>query len=177
MTSGNVGSGGRLYPTNGRFGHGYWRGIGTKAVVRRKDSGAATGILSRKLHAVETRYLAYDWELLAISANLDHWACYVHGRKRTTIYTDQAALQHILGQNKLTSCQWRHLDKLQQHDYEVKYYPGVANVVADVLSRIAYTPTPDTQGPGPVAGESLVNVVELHISASQEWLQDIQLRS
>ena len=118
------------------------------------------GYFSRKLHAVETRYLAYDWELLAISANLDHWACYVHRRKRTTIYTDQVALQHILGQNKLTSHQWRHLDKLQQHDYEVKYYPGVVKVVVDALSRIAYTRTPDTPGPGPVAGKSLVNVVE-----------------
>jgi len=95
------------------------------------------GYFSRKRHAVETRYPAYDRELLAISANLDHWACYVHGRKRTTIYTDHAALQHILGQNKLTSHQWRHLDKLQQHDYELKYYPGVSNVVADGLSRIA----------------------------------------
>jgi len=50
----------------------------------------------------------------------------------------------------------------------------VANIVADTLSRIAYTRTPDTLGPGLVTGESLVNVVELHISASQEWLQDIQ---
>ena len=45
------------------------------------------GYFLRKLHAVETRYPAYDRELLAISANLDHWACYVHGCKRTTIYT------------------------------------------------------------------------------------------
>jgi len=127
-----------------------------------------------KLHTVKTRYPAYNRELLAISANLDHRACYVHGRKRTTIYTDHTARQHILGQNKLTSRQWHHLDKLQQHNYEVKYYPGVANVVADALSHIAYTRTPDTLGPGPVAGESLMNVVELRISASQEWLQDIQ---
>jgi len=123
---------------------------------------------------VETRYPVYAWELLAIRANLDHWACYVHRRKRTTIYTDHAALQHILGQNKLTSRQWCHLNKLQQHDYEVKYYSGVANVVADAPRHIAYTRTPDTLGQGPVAGESLVNVVELRISASQEWLQDIQ---
>ena len=61
---------------------------------------------------------------------------------------------------------------MQQHDYEVKYYPGVANVIADALSRIAYTRTPET--PELVAEASLVNVVELRISASQEWLQDIQ---
>jgi len=130
------------------------------------------GYFSQKLHAVETRYPAYDRGLLAISANLDHWACYIHRCKRTTIYTDHAALQHILGENKLTSWQWRHLDKLQQHASEVNYYPGKANVVADVLSCIAYTRTPET--PEPVAEVSLVNVVELRISASQEWLQDIQ---
>jgi len=50
----------------------------------------------------------------------------------------------------------------------------VANVVADALSRIAYTRTPNTLGPGPVAGESLMNLVELRILASQEWLQYIQ---
>jgi len=99
---------------------------------------------SRKLHAVEVRYPAYDQELLAISANLENWACYIHGRKRTTIYTDHGSLQHILGQNKLTSRQWRHLDRLQQHDYDVKYFSGAASVVADALSRIAYT-----QGPQP----------------------------
>jgi len=97
------------------------------------------GYFSRKLHAVESRYPAYDRELLAISTNLKHWACYVHGRKRTTIYTDHVSLQHILAQNKLTSRQWRHLDRLQQHNYEVKYFPGAANVVADAFSRIAYT--------------------------------------
>jgi len=50
------------------------------------------GYFSWKLHTVETRYPAYDRELLAITANLDHWACYVYGRKRTTIYMDHAAL-------------------------------------------------------------------------------------
>jgi len=78
------------------------------------------GFFSRKLHLVETRYPTYDRELLAISANLEHWACYVHGRRHTTIYTDHAALQHILSQNKLSSCQWHHLDKIKQHNYDIK---------------------------------------------------------
>jgi len=59
----------------------------------------------RKLHMVDVRYPAYDRELLAISTNLEHLACYVHGWKCTTIYTDHASLPHILGQNKLTSHQ------------------------------------------------------------------------
>jgi len=92
------------------------------------------GFFSQKLHSVEIRYPAYDCELLAISANLEHWACYVHGRRHTMIYTNHAALQHILGQNRLSSHQWRHLDKLQQHDYDIKYFPSASNTVANALS-------------------------------------------
>jgi hypothetical protein len=135
---------------------------------------------SRKLHTVETRYPIYDRELLAISANLEHWACYVDGRKRTTIYTDHAALQHILGQNKLTSHQWRRLDKLQQYNYEVKYFPGAANVVADALSWIVYTRQAEPEATLRESEAMLssapesINAVELRISASVEWLDDVQ---
>jgi len=129
------------------------------------------GYFSRKLHAVEVRYPAYDRELLAISANLEHWACYVHGRKRTTIYTDPASLQHNLVQNKLTSRHWRHLDRLQQHDYEVKYFPGAANVVADAVSRSAYT-----QGEQLKVDLQYLNVIEMRVSASTEWLNDVRKR-
>jgi hypothetical protein len=59
------------------------------------------------------------------------------------------------------------LDRLQQHDYEVKYFPGVANVVADVLSQIAYTQSE------PAAAVNLLNIVELRISTSEEWLDDV----
>lgn len=131
------------------------------------------GYPSRKLHSVETRYPVYDRELLAISANLEHWACYVHGRHHTTIYTDHAALQHILGQNKLSSHQWHHLDKLQQHDYSIKYIPGAANVVADALSRIAYMRQDESVPVNAPAALGLLNVIELRISASEEWLNDV----
>jgi hypothetical protein len=126
------------------------------------------GYFSRKLHAAESQYSAYDRELLAISVNLEHWGCNVHVRERTTIYTDHAILQQILGQNKLTSRQWHHLDRLQQHDYGVKYNPDVVNIVADALSRIAYTQSE------PATAVNLLNVVRLRISPSEEWLDDVR---
>jgi len=92
------------------------------------------GFFSRKLHSVETRYPAYDQELLAINANLEHWACYIHSRHHMTIYTDHATLQHILSQNKLSSHQWHHRDKLQQYNYDIKYFPCDSNTVANALS-------------------------------------------
>jgi len=129
---------------------------------------------SRKLHKVESRYPAYDRELLAISANLEHWACYVHSRKCTTIYMDHAPLQHILAQNKQTSRQWCRLDRLQQHNYKVKYFTGVANVVADALSRIAYTQGGQSEVEQPKADLQHLNIVEMRVSASTEWLNDVQ---
>ena len=71
--------------------------------------------------------------------------------------------------NKLTSRQWHHLDRLQQHDYEVKYFPGAANFVADALSRIAYT-----QEEQPKVNPQYLNVIEMRVSASTEWLNDVR---
>jgi len=94
-----------------------------------------------------------------IRANLEQWTCYVHGRKRTTIYTDHASLQHIPAPNKLTSRQWCHLDRLQLHDYEVKYFPGAANVVADMFSQIAYTQRGQSEVKQPKADLQHLNIV------------------
>jgi len=73
--------------------------------------------------------------------------------------------------------QCRHLDRLQQHDYDVKYFPGAANVVADALSPIAYTQRPqpkvDSQGEQPKVDLQYLNVIEIRVSASIEWLNDV----
>jgi hypothetical protein len=60
---------------------------------------------SGKFHHVETRYTAFDCELLAIHDNFMHWERYLSNR-HTSVYTDHASLQHILSQQKLSSRQW-----------------------------------------------------------------------
>jgi hypothetical protein len=141
------------------------------------------GFFSRKLHDVESRYPAYDRELLAIHDALKHWECYVHGSQKTTIYTDHSSLQHILSQKKLSSRQWRHLENLQQHDYEIKYFPGAANVVADALSRREHPerPLPIKQIHQISLGETeprtpahQLNDIELRIDSAKAWLDEVR---
>ncbi|GJT39415.1 hypothetical protein Tco_0939280 [Tanacetum coccineum] len=45
------------------------------------------------------------------------------------------SLQHILDQKELNMRQRRWLELLSDYDYEIRYHPGKANVVADALSQ------------------------------------------
>lgn len=145
------------------------------------------GFFSRKLHDVETRYPTYDRELLAIHEALRHWECYVQGYRQTTIYTDHSSLQHILKQRKLTSRQWRHLEVLQQYDYDIKYFPGASNIVADALSRREHPNPMDSFGenhnmslaPRPPASTSPIPLeqitdIELRVESAQAWLKELR---
>lgn len=154
--------------------------IGGVLAQRQQRNGRSVerplGYFSRKLHAVERRYPTYDRELLAIHDNLEHWAAYIHGRKRTTIYTDHSSLQHILGQRKLSSRQWRHLAKLQEHEYEIKYYPGAANIVADALSRQEHKEKNATVNVHaiPTTANVTLTRMELEIQGNAELLHEIR---
>nr|GEV20073.1 reverse transcriptase domain-containing protein [Tanacetum cinerariifolium] len=66
---------------------------------------------SRQLKIHEKKYITHDLEL------------------------DHKSLQHILDQKELNMRQRRWLELLSDYDYEIRYHPGKANVVADALSR------------------------------------------
>ncbi|GJY87508.1 putative reverse transcriptase domain-containing protein [Tanacetum coccineum] len=50
------------------------------------------------------------------------------------VFTDHKSLQHILDQKELNMRQRHWLELLADYDYEIRYHPGKATVVADALS-------------------------------------------
>ncbi|GKB51655.1 putative reverse transcriptase domain-containing protein [Tanacetum coccineum] len=106
------------------------KGLG--AVLMQKEKVIAYA--SRQLKVHEKNYTTHDLELDAVVFPLKMWRHYPYGTK-CIVFTDHKSLQHILGQKELNMRKRRWLELLSDYDYEIRYHPGKANVVADALSR------------------------------------------
>jgi hypothetical protein len=94
------------------------------------------GYFSHKLHDAETRYPAYDRELLGIRDAMLYMRFNLHGAELPfLVHTDHATLCWIVTQPHLTVRQMDILTVLENFDWEVKYIPGVRNQVADASSH------------------------------------------
>ncbi|GJQ99491.1 putative reverse transcriptase domain-containing protein [Tanacetum coccineum] len=89
---------------------------------------------SRQLKIHEKNYTTHDLELRVVVFALKMWRHTLYGI-RCTIFTDHKSLQHILDQKELNMRQRRWLELLSDYDYDIRYHPRKANVVADALSR------------------------------------------
>lgn len=81
------------------------------------------------------RASAYVRELHAITFAVRKWRHYLLGTS-FTILTDHKSLKDLMSQVIQTPKQQTYLVKLLGYDYEIRYKPGVSNVVADALSRL-----------------------------------------
>ncbi|GJR24461.1 putative reverse transcriptase domain-containing protein [Tanacetum coccineum] len=99
------------------------KGLGAVLMQREKVIAYA----SRQLKVHEKNYTTHDLELGSVVFALKIWRHYLYGT-RCTIFTDHKSLQHILDQKELNI-------RLSDYDYDIRYHPGKANVVADALSR------------------------------------------
>nr|GFA54880.1 hypothetical protein [Tanacetum cinerariifolium] len=105
-------------------------GLGTVLMQKEKVIAYA----SRQLKVHEKNYTTHDLELGAVVFALKMWRHYLYGTK-CVVFTDHKSLQHILDQKELNMRQQRGLELLSDYDYEIRYHPGKANVVADALSQ------------------------------------------
>ncbi|GJX74043.1 putative reverse transcriptase domain-containing protein [Tanacetum coccineum] len=82
----------------------------------------------------EENYTTHDLELGAVVFALRLCRHYLYGTK-CVVFTDHKSLQYILNQKELNLRQRRWIELLSDYDYEIRYHPGKANVVANALSR------------------------------------------
>ncbi|GJS56509.1 putative reverse transcriptase domain-containing protein [Tanacetum coccineum] len=105
---------------------------GMGAVLMQREKVIA--YTSRQLNPNEENYTTHDLELGVVVFALKIWRHYLYGTK-CIMFTDHKSLQHILDQKELNIRQRSWLELLVDYDYEIRYHPGKANVVADALSR------------------------------------------
>nr|GEX71622.1 putative reverse transcriptase domain-containing protein [Tanacetum cinerariifolium] len=106
------------------------KGLGT--VLMQRKNVIAYG--SRQLKVHKKNYTTHDLELGAVVFALKIWRHYLYGTK-CTVFTDHKSFQHILDQKELNMRQLRWLELLSDYNYEIRYHPRKANVVADALNQ------------------------------------------
>ena len=96
--------------------------------------GKVISYASRNLKNHEVNSTTHDLEMGAVVFALKIWRHYLYGTK-CTVFTDLKSLQHIFDQKELNMRQRRWVELLNDYECEICYHPGMANVVADALSR------------------------------------------
>jgi RNase H-like domain found in reverse transcriptase/Reverse transcriptase (RNA-dependent DNA polymerase) len=100
------------------------------------DPWRPLGFFSKKLEPEQTCYSAFDRELWACFAGIQHFRHMLEGR-RFTIYTDHKPLTHALHRTSdpWTARQCRQLAYIAEFTGDIQHVVGRDNVVADTLSR------------------------------------------
>ncbi len=99
---------------------------------------------SRKLEPAQIRYSAFEREIFASCAGTRHFRYMLEGQP-FTIYTDHKPLTYALVKvaDGWTAMKCRQLFYVAEFTTDIHHMPGVANMVADTLSR----PPSSTAGP------------------------------
>ena len=102
---------------------------------------------SKKLNPAETRYSAFDRELLAVYATIKHFRHNLEGRN-FFVNTDHKPLTFVMSSvtERASLRQTRHLAFIAEFTTDIRYVKGETNFVADALSRASVSAIHD----GPV---------------------------
>ena len=121
----------------------------TGAVLEQLQDGERRVIAydSSKFTPQQANKTAYEKEMLAVLRALHVWRHHL-AHQHFHLLCDNAAVTFIQRQPELTPQQARWILRLSEYDYTITHIPGVANVVADALSRRPdLAPTPPSPPP------------------------------
>lgn len=121
---------------------------------------------SRTLNDAQLNYSTTEKEFLAVIFALEKFRSYLIG-SHIIIYTDHAALKHLLAKKDAKPRLIRWILLLQEFDLEIRDKKGCENVVADHLSRLTLEPSHD-----PPVNDSFPDEQLLALSM-EPWFADI----
>ena len=114
--------------------------VGAVLQQRPRSGGAwePLAYFSKKLSKAETRYSAFDCELLAVYLGVRRFRHYLEGRD-FPIFTDHRPLTFTMNKSSepWSHRQSRHLEYISQYSTDIRHVAGAENAVADALSRAA----------------------------------------
>ena len=100
------------------------------------DTKQPLEFFSKKLLATQTRYSAFDRELLGIFLSVKHFRHLLEGRS-FTIFTDHKPLLYIFTMRDPSPRQQRQITYLSQFSCKIEHIHGKENAIADCLSRFS----------------------------------------
>uniref|UniRef100_A0A803T4V2 Gypsy retrotransposon integrase-like protein 1 n=1 Tax=Anolis carolinensis TaxID=28377 RepID=A0A803T4V2_ANOCA len=110
------------------------------AVLLQKDREGnlkPCGYLSRKFNDVEKRWPIWEREALAILRALECWRHLLEGSGTPfEVWSDHKNLQYLRSPRKLSPKQMRWAQYFSRFDFQLKFFQGKHNVLADALSRM-----------------------------------------
>ena len=92
--------------------------------------------MSKQLRKPETKYSAFNRDILAIYLTIRHFRFFVEGRPFTAI-TDHKPLTFCMAKvsEPWSSSQARHLPYISEHTTDIRHVEGINNPIADALSQ------------------------------------------
>ena len=154
------------------------------AVLEQFTEGAwqPLAFFSRMLRKPETKYSAFDRELLAIHLAIRHFRYFLDGRS-FVIFTDHKPITFALSKisDPWSARQQRHLSAISEYTTDIRHIAGKQNFVVDTLSRpiitSLHTPQINLYYQDMAADQEASEVQAYRTAITNLRLEDISIRN